>query len=475
MVEASSLIGRKRESKGSEGTIECHAPFDGSLLGTAPICGWDEADAAVQAALEAFPSWSATPLRERQGVLAKVVSAIESESEDLARLMAQEVGKPIAWSRAEVTRLRLTFQLAVSLLEEVGDERLNLDFDNRGKDYEGTVSRFAVGPLFAIVPYNWPYNLAAHKLAPALAAGCSVVLKPSPLAPLSTLALAGLVSEAGLPSGVLNALLCSNETAERIVKDPRIKMVSFTGSEAVGWHIKSLVPDKRVTLELGGDASCIVFDDADLERAASRIAMSGYGYAGQVCISAQHVLVQDGAYSAMRKHLVAATLATKTGDPMSEQTVCGPMISADAAERVMAWIEEAEDRGAHVLAGGNRIGNMVEPTLIEDVPGDCRLATEEAFGPVLTLARFDDEGEAYDAVNRSRFGIHCSVFTGDAARIERAFSALEVGGVIANEFPSLRFDNMPYGGEKRSGFGREGVRYAYEEMTTPKVLLELRR
>jgi len=273
---------------------------------------------------------------------------------------------------------------------------------------------------------------------------------------------------------VVNALLCDNSVAESIALDSRIAMVSFTGSERVGWHLRSLLPEKPIVLELGGDASALVFPDADLDWAVARIATSAYGYAGQVCISAQHMRVERPVYDEVRERMIAATEATPTGDPLREETVCGPLISAEAAERVMEWIAEAESNGATVLAGGNRVGNVVEPTLIEGVGRECRLATDEVFGPVLTLSRFEDEDHGYSMVNQSRFGIHASVFTRDSARIERAYRSLQVSGVIANDFPTLRFDAMPYGGLKRSGLGREGVCYAYDEYTNPKVLLERR-
>jgi acyl-CoA reductase-like NAD-dependent aldehyde dehydrogenase len=388
--------------------------------------------------------------------------------------MALEVGKPIKWARAEVVRLELTFRLAAGLLDDVERVELPLEFDPRGKDYRCLVRREAVGPVFAIVPYNWPFNLAAHKLAPALAAGCTVVLKPSSLAPLSTFALVDAIHDAGVPAGVLNAVLCKNDVAEGVVKDERIAFVSFTGSPRVGWHLKALAPEKHVTLELGGDASVLVFDDSDLDWAVERTALGKYGYAGQICIAVQHARVQAGVYDEFKSRMVAATERTPFGDPLDEETVCGPLIGPEAADKVMEWIQEAEDAGARVLSGGSRIGNVVVPTLIEGVPDRCRLAKEEVFGPVMTLSSFSVEEEAVSQVNASKFGIHCGVFTRNSDRIERLYRSLEVSGVIANDYPTLRFDNMPYGGVKRSGFGREGVQCAFEEMTTPKVLLARR-
>ncbi len=428
----------------------------------------------MASAVSAFPGWKAASTKDRQRLLARIADLVKERSEALSQLMAREVGKPITWARAEVVRLELTFRLASELLDEPQRVELPLEFDPRGKDYRCFVEREPVGPVFAIVPYNWPYNLSAHKIAPALAAGCTVVLKPSSLAPLSTFALVDLIHDAQIPVGVLSSLLCSNEVAEGIVKDTRVAFVSFTGSPRVGWHLKGLVPEKHVSLELGGDASVLVFDDADLDWAVERMALGKYGYAGQICIAVQHARVHSRVYEEFKSRMIAATEQTPYGDPLDEKTVCGPLISSEAADKVMEWIQEAEDSGATLLAGGSRVGNVIVPTLIENVPDGCRLAKEEVFGSVLTLSSFSNDEEAIARVNASQFGIHCGVFTQDRGRVERLYKSLELSGVIVNDYPNLRFDNMPYGGVKRSGFGREGVRYAFEEMTTPKVLLERR-
>ncbi|MBM4356588.1 MAG: aldehyde dehydrogenase family protein [Deltaproteobacteria bacterium] len=450
------------------------ALVDGRWLEVPTNASWDVMDQAIAAASRAFAAWSSTPREERRRSLACVADRVHDEAERLADAMAREVGKPITMARAEVTRLELTFRLAADFLAAPAREEVPLDYDPRGASYRCFVERIGVGPVLAIVPYNWPYNLAAHKLAPALAAGNTVVLKPSPLAMISTLALVALVDACGLPPGVLNAVGCAEDVAERAVADPRIKAVSFTGSERVGFRVREVARDKPVVLELGGDASALVFPDADLEWAASRIAASAFGYAGQVCISAQHARVHAAILPAFRERLLAATLATPMGDPLEATTVCGPMIHEDAARKAIDWIEEAVALGARLLAGGRRDGRLVEPTLLEDVPRNARLATEEAFAPVVCLSSFADTEDAFAAVNASRFGLHVSVFTRDEALVERAFRELEVGGVVVDEFPTLRFDAMPYGGVKRSGVGREGIRYAFDELSVPKVLLERR-
>ena len=471
MVQSRYTIGDERAAAGSQGTVTTRSPYDGTVVGTAPVSGPDEAFRALESAYGAFTTWRHSPLGDRQALLVRIAELVRERSESLAKLMALEVGKPITFAWAEVARLEVTFRLAASLLDEPARVELPLQFDKRGESYRCFVEREPMGVVFGIVPWNWPFNLAAHKLAPAIAAGCTVVLKPSHGAAVSTFALAEVLHDAGCPSGVVNTVLCENEVAEQMAQDPRVAFLSFTGSPRVGWHLKELVPRKHVALELGGDASALVFDDADLDWAVKRVALGKYGYAGQICIAVQHSRVQAGAYDAVRDGLVAATEGTTYGDPLLEETVCGPLFTTEAADRVMEWIEEAESAGGRVLTGGNRIGNVIEPTLIEGVPDGCRLAKEEVFGPVLTLSRFENDEEAVSQVNRSQFGIQCGVFTRDEARVERMYRSLEVGGVIANDYPTLRFDVMPYGGVKQSGFGREGVRYAFEEMTVPKTLV----
>lgn len=471
MIHVSNDLGVTKRTAQIGPFVESVNPFSAALVGRAPFSDWPEAEIALGSSADAFATWRMSDPVLRATILANCANEITKHREELAGIMVEEIGKPITLALAEIDRTAITFRLAAGLIEGTRLEKLSLDYDPRGAQYTCQVARVPRGPVLGIVPYNWPFNLAAHKIAPALAAASTILVKPSPLAPLSTFALVSLLNECGLPQGVLTAVLCSNEHTERIAMNPHIKMVSFTGSEHVGWHLKSLLPEKQVALEMGGDAHCLVFPDSDLQHAASRIALGAFGYAGQVCISAQHALVHREVYDAFKLRLIEATEATPTGDPRSATTVCGPMINSDAADRVMAWIAEAESNGATVLAGGNRIGNVIEPTLIENAPSNCALMTEEVFGPVLTVTRIESEEEALARVHASRFGMHCSVFTSDDSRIQRAFKLLDVGGVIANDFPSLRFDSMPYGGNRRSGFGREGVEYAYDEMTTTRVLL----
>lgn len=458
----------------SIGKLVSRNPFDGSAVGTAAEGGWPEMSAAIDAATLAFEGWRASSRADRQRLLRGIAALVRDREAELVDTLSREVGKPVTWSKGEVARLAITFDLAADYLSAPARQVLPLDFDPRGSGYSCAVERFPIGPVLAITPYNWPYNLAAHKIAPAIAMGNTVVMKPSALAPVSSLLLSRLIHEAGCPAGVFNAVVCDDSAAEKAVTDPRIKVVSFTGSEKVGWHIKSLVPDKHVTLELGGDATAIVMPDADLDWAVSRIVSGKYGYAGQICISVQHALVHESVYSEVRDRLIAGTLACPTGDPMDPATVCGPMINSAAADRVMAWIADAVSKGATLLAGGFRNGNVIKPTLLEGVPGSALIDHEEVFGPVLTVRPFATVEEAIARVNSSRFGIQCGVFTKDEAIAEKFYRGLDVGGVVIGDFPTLRFDNMPYGGNKRSGFGREGVASACEEMSQTKVQLSRR-
>ncbi|HEY3779482.1 MAG TPA: aldehyde dehydrogenase family protein [Fimbriimonadaceae bacterium] len=453
------------------GKVQIYAPYSSKIVGTAAEGGLDEAMAAISAAADAFDAFKNTPRSTRMHLLRQIAQLVREREEELVEVLTLEVGKPVTWSRGEVARLAITFDLAADQLSTYGFESMPLDFDPRGEGYTCRVERFPVGPIFCIVPYNWPFNLAAHKMAPALATGNTIVLKPSDLSPLSTFTLARIIHEAGCPPGVLNAILVPAPIAEKMAMDARIKMVSFTGSPGVGWHLKNICADKKVTLELGGDASAIVCEDADLDWATSRLVAGGYGYAGQVCISVQHVLAHERVYGSLKAKLIDATNACPTGDPSDPATVCGPLISSAAADKVMSFVDEAVAAGATVLAGGKREGNMVWPTLIENVPEGTKLDREEVFGPVLTLSSYSLLEHALKKVNSSQYGIQCGVFTHDETYAEQAFRTLEVGGVIIDDYPTLRFDNFPYGGVKRSGFGREGVRYAMDDMTEPKTLV----
>ncbi|MBX7135361.1 MAG: aldehyde dehydrogenase family protein [Fimbriimonadaceae bacterium] len=481
-------------------------PYNMTLVGTSAEAGAPEVEAAIVAATDAFSTWRKSTGAERAPILRRIAELIRERTPELELLAADEIGKPVALARGELIRTALTFELAAEIAEQASTKEVDLAYDPRSRAplscalpmpgseavaaeergrgrgdeeaipaYTAQIARFPIGPILCITPYNWPFNLAAHKVAPALAAGNTVILKGSSAAPLCSLSLARIIHEAGCPPGVLNAIQTVPPLAEKMATDPRIAMVSFTGSPAVGWHLKKLCSDKRVALELGGDAYAVVCEDAELDRAAKRCAAGGFAYAGQICISVQHVVAHESVYDDLRERLIQETEETKFGNPREEHCVCGPLITPEAALKVMEWIEESEQRGSEVLVGGNRIGNIVEPTLIEmperwdgEPP---RISCEEVFGPIITLSRYSDFGEVIERINRGRYGIHTGVFTTDQQRIQQAFNELEVGGVVIGDGPNIRFDALPYGGVKQSGFGREGVRFAYEEMTEWKSLV----
>lgn len=456
---------------GSIGKTQHYAPYDGALVGTAAEAGWGEVSAALDAAFSAFKTWRFSPRRERRALLLRIAELVRERSEELAGLLAVEVGKPISQARGEVTRLALTFDLAADLCTQEFGRLVPLDYDGRGDDFSCEVRREAIGVVLGIVPYNWPFNLAAHKIAPALAAGNTLVIKAPSTGTLSTLTLGRLIQEAGCPDGVVNVVNCAGALAQKAAEDDRVAMLSFTGSPKVGWMLKERLPRKRVALELGGDASAVVAGDADLDWAVSRLVPSAFAYAGQVCISTQHVLVHESMYEVFRGRFVTESEAVVTGDPLMDETVCGPVVSDEAADRILEWVSAAESAGATVLCGGSRTGRVIEPVVVEGVGRDTPLGCEEVFGPVVTLQPYGEIEEALDWVNSSRFGIHAAYFGSSAGEIERFVREAEVGGVIVGDSPMVRFDAMPYGGVKESGFGREGVVNTFLEMTEEKTLV----
>jgi acyl-CoA reductase-like NAD-dependent aldehyde dehydrogenase len=373
-------------------------------------------------------------------------------------------------ARVEVDRAVFTFQIAAEEATRLGGEYLPLDWQESTAARWSIVKRFPVGPITGITPFNFPLNLVAHKVAPAIACGCPMVLKPAPQAPTSSLMLGEIVQRAGWPDGGLNVLMLSNEDTGVLVEDDRIKMISFTGSAPVGWAIKSRSGKKRVTLELGGNAGVIVHGDADLAYAAERCVVGGYTYAGQTCISVQRIFVERTVYGKFTELLVAGVQKLRSGDPMEETTDVGPLIRESDAIRAADWVQEAVAKGARLLCGGKRKGSILEPTVLSNTQPDMKVNCKEIFAPVVTVEPYDRFEEALDRVNDSDYGLQAGVFTRDAKRIFQAFDELEVGGVMAGEVPSFRIDHMPYGGVKDSGLGREGLRYAMEEMTEPRIL-----
>lgn len=457
----------------SVGKVVARNPFNGAVVGTAAEGDESSLRTAIAAAHDAFSSWRQTTGASRAVILRKVAATVRGRRSELADLLVAEIGKPIVLAEAEVDRLAVTFDLAANAAEALTLRPIDLAGDSRAPDYVCRSEQVPLGVVLAIVPYNWPYNLTAHKIAPALAAGNTVVVKPSPMALLSTYALGRLLHDCGVPPGVVNVVDAPVTAVQKLVRDERVAMVSFTGSAAVGWPLKSsLRPETRCVLELGGDASAIVSADADIEWAIERIALGGFAYAGQICISTQHVLVDDRIYADFVNAMVAHVATVPTGDPRLRDTVCGPLISGKAADKVQGVVEEAVAGGARILTGGERSGAVIQPCLVSDVPPQSALARTEIFGPVLTIAPYSQLVEAIQTVNRSHFAIQTSIFTQSADEANQCFAEIESGAVILNDHTAVRFDVYPYGGVRESGFGREGVAASMAEMSQPRVRLD---
>jgi len=432
---------------------------------------------AIVAAYKAREAMAAFPPDARRDVLDHCVRRFRERQEELALALCIEAGKPIKDARGEVTRLIDTFRIAAGEATRIDGEVIELQISRRTRGYRGMVKRVPIGVCSFITPFNFPLNLVAHKVAPAIAAGCPFVLKPAAKTPVGALIIAEVLAETDLPKGAFSVLPCSNEDAGQLVADERIALLSFTGG-LVGWELKARAGRKKVTLELGGNAACIV--DADpgqsLDAVVERLIFGAYYQSGQSCISVQRIFAHIDVYEKLRKKLKAAASKLRIGDPRDEEVFIGPMIDADAAQRIEQWIAAAVRGGAKVLAGGKRAGgkragNMLPASLLERVPHACDLYRKEAFGPVACIEPFEDFDDALDRVNDSEFGLQAGVFTGDLAHAMRAWDRLEVGGVIVGDVPSFRVDNMPYGGVKNSGLGREGVRHAIADMTEPRLLV----
>jgi acyl-CoA reductase-like NAD-dependent aldehyde dehydrogenase len=452
------------------GTSAINSPYDGSLVGVVTLASPRQIEAAIAASVRAFQVTRKLPAFKRQAILRAVSSRIQQKRDEFARIMALESGKPIKTARAEVDRAIFTFSVAAEEATRIGGEYLPLDLQEFTAGRWGIVRRYPVGPIAAITPFNFPLNLVAHKVAPAIASGCTVVLKPAPQTPFSAFLLAELIHEAGWPAGALNVVPTTNEDAALIVSDDRLKMLSFTGSSAVGWKLKATAGKKKVTLELGGNAAVAIHSDADLEFAAERCAVAGFSYAGQSCISVQRILVHRPAFDSFLQKFIERTKKLKTGDPLDESTDIGPLIRASDAERASNWIQEAVSAGAKILLGGGRKGSVLEPTILTNTRAEMKVNCEEVFAPVKTVEPYDDFADALGRINASPYGLQAGLFTNDARLIFRAYDALEVGGLIVGDVPTFRIDHMPYGGVKDSGLGREGLRYAIEEMTEPRLL-----
>ncbi len=447
------------------------SPYDHSVIAVVSEAGPEDVELAIASAVQAFEVTRKMTSYQRASALRKVADGISARREEFARTICQEAGKPIKTSRIEVERAINTFQIAAEESTRIYGEYISLDTLESTSGRWGLVRRYPLGPVFAITPFNFPLNLVAHKVAPAMAAGCPLILKPAPQTPISSLLLAEIVQESGWPEGAFAVMPMSNENAALLVADDRIKLLTFTGSAAVGWQLKSCAGKKRVTLELGGNAGVIVHSDADLEYAAQRCVAGGFSYAGQTCISVQRILVHQPAFQKFSELLLQGVRKLQMGDPMLETTDIPPLIREPDAVRVAEWIEEAVKGGAKLLYGGKRTGALVEPTVLTGTTAGMRVNCAEIFAPVVTLEPYEDFRDALRQINNSPYGLQAGVFTRDAVLIQMAFEELEVGAVIAGDVPSFRVDQMPYGGVKDSGLGREGLRYSIEDMTERRLLV----
>jgi len=459
-----------RWEKSSE-PLPVTSPYDGSLVGTTYLASAEQLEEATAAAHKAFKTTSRLASFEREEILLFISRGIAERREELARLMAQEAGKPVRDTAVEITRSINTFKVAAEEAKRIGGEVMPIDWLPLAKGRLGITRRFPIGPVAAISPFNFPLNLAAHKFAPAIAAGNPVVVKPPSDAPLVLLTVAQIVHESGLPAGGFSVLPMTRALGDRMVSDDRFKLLTFTGSSPVGWGMKERAGKKRVVLELGGNGGVIVDRDADLDYAVQRVVAGAFSFAGQVCVAVQRVFIHEEVYDAFSKSLVEAVKRLKVGDPLDPKTDVGPVIDDASAERIQSWIEEAVQAGGRVLVGGKRQGRLFEPTVLADVSTACKICSSEAFAPIVDIYPFHDFDEALARVNESAYGLQAGVFTGSLEHALRAFEELEVGGVMINDVSTFRIDHMPFGGTKDSGFGREGVKYAIEDQTEIRLMV----
>jgi len=446
-------------------------PFTGEPFAEVCLADSVEIDKAINLAEEAFKKTRVLPSYQRSRICAEVASGIQDRSDEFSKIIAQESGKPLIYARAEVARSVSTFEIASQEALRLDGEMLTLDITESAHGKAGLTRRFPIGPIAGISPFNFPLNLVAHKVAPALACGNPIIIKPASSTPLTALLLGEIVQNTQAIEGSLSVLPCTSKNATPLVEDPRLKMVTFTGSPKVGWDIKKRAGRKKVVLELGGNAGVIVEPDAEIDLAAKKIAFGAFVYSGQVCISIQRVYVHASKYNDLLESLINETKAFRPGDPLDENVTMGPMIDQENAKRIESWVNEAVAEGAKILIGGNRDNNYYPPTILTNVNPNLPVACSEAFGPILIVNSYTNFNDAIKAVNNTDFGLQAGVFTNNMNKALGAFNQLDVGGVVINDIPTFRVDNMPYGGVKDSGFGREGIKYSLREMTEIKLLV----
>lgn len=454
----------------TETHIDVVDKYTGQRITTVSTASAAEIERGISECVSAADAMRKLPSYVRQEILYQCVSAFESHADELAHVLCLEAGKPIRDARGEVTRLIDTFRYAGEECVRTTGQIMDMEISARTAGYSGMWKRVPIGPVSFITPFNFPLNLVAHKIAPAIAMGCPFILKPASLTPVGALLIGEILASTALPEGAFSIMPCNRAFAGAFTTDPRLKLLSFTGSADVGWQLKSQSGKKRVILELGGNAACIVDEDWDLDDAAARILRGAFYQSGQSCIGVQRILIHERIYNELRGKLVKGATQLIAGNPREETTTIGPLITENEAIRVKRWVDEAEAAGANLLCGGQRNGAFVDATLMENVPRHIRLYNEEVFGPVALLTPFSDFKKAIDEVNASRFGLQAGLFTRDLYKAQYAWDELEVGGVIIGDIPSWRVDHMPYGGVKDSGLGREGIRYSMDDMSEIRLL-----
>lgn len=470
MPDAKPYLVAGRWKKGDD-SFDVTNPYDGSQIAAVSTPPDADVESAVAAAHGVFAESRKLPLHVRAEALAHISRRLVERADEVAEIITREGGKPLKWAKVEAARAASTFRWAAEECRRDGGEVMRFDSDAALGSRVGIVRRFPLGPVLAITPFNFPVNLVAHKVAPALAVGAPIVVKPATATPLGALALGELFLETDLPPAMLSVLPVSGSKAGEMAEDERFAKISFTGSTEVGWGLRAADPKKAVTLELGGNAGVIVHSDADLDKAAERVAFGGYYQSGQSCIAVQRILVHEDVEESFNEKLVGEIGKLETGDPMDPATDVGPLIDHDALERVSAWVDEAVQGGAEILIGGKREDPFYAPTVLAHTKDDMKVRCQEVFGPVTTISTYSDFDAAIEEVNNSRYGLQAGLFTNDITRIFRAHRDVEVGGLIVNDVSAFRADQMPYGGTKDSGTGREGLRWAMAEMTETKVMV----
>jgi acyl-CoA reductase-like NAD-dependent aldehyde dehydrogenase len=463
------LVAGKPQTSGD--SFEVTSPFDGGVVATVAKPTEADIEAATAAAHEVFQESRKLPVHARADALMHISTRLAERVDEVTETIAKEGGKPLKWAKVEATRAVSTFRWAAETIRAQEGEIMRLDAEASLGSRLGLIRRFPLGPVLGISPFNFPVNLVAHKVAPALAVGAPIVIKPATSTPLGALLLGEIFAETELPAAMMSVLPIGGSEAGVLVTDDRYAKISFTGSSEVGWNLRAQAPKKAITLELGGNAGVIVHTDADLERAAQRVAFGGYYQAGQSCISVQRVLVHTEVAERFNQMLAAEVNKLKTGDPMDPETDVGPVIDHDSLERISQWVDEAVQAGAEILTGGKREDPFYVPTVLTNTEASMKVRCEEIFGPVVTVSTYDDFEAAVAEVNNSNYGLQAGVFTSDVNRLMTAWRDIRVGGLIANDVASFRADQMPYGGSKDSGAGREGLRYAMEEMTEPRIMV----